>query len=325
MFLTADYYFRSFDWECLRDKREPGCTIFPVQLLQLLRPFVPATDDFDRRFVEAFAIPEFRVANVYTSGTVSKVLSYLRVYRDIKAETAMSLLANNLLLESVGPLDEHSSGFGTAVDSALAADNSHLLEEREALEQERAGLARRVKEVEAEAAEKSSELVEVSDRLKSVEATVSDALGLASEAEQRRVEAEARHSSDVSDLSDCLEATNKRFNEELAGAREAAAADAARALATTEAKALYREHRLRAFAGVLAVALGWLGIVLVPAVANWKWLSQHPNRLGLYGCAMAIWLGVWWAVMDWSKDRRAIAVVTVVVGALLVMFQLLGK
>lgn len=69
----------------------------PTQLLQVLRPFGRPTDDDDARFVAALCLPEFRTAHTGYAEARSKVLGILAHDGDLDIETAVSLLANEVL------------------------------------------------------------------------------------------------------------------------------------------------------------------------------------------------------------------------------------
>jgi len=132
LFLTVDYTFYRYDWEQLRPKGEIGVAVLPDQLLQLLRPFAPSTDDFDKRFVETFGAPEIRGLGIDYAVTTSKVLSYLNTFQDVKEATAVRILANKMLIDGLRGVDSASQQFAKAIDSTLANDNATLLEERDA-------------------------------------------------------------------------------------------------------------------------------------------------------------------------------------------------
>ena len=129
LFLTCDYHLYVFDQRVLRKEHQLGSVVMPNHFLQMLRPLAPSTDDFDRRFVETFAIPEFRTIGSDYAATVSKVLSYLASFSNIREETAVRILADELLIERLKGVDEGSDEFKDSIESALAKENEELLEE----------------------------------------------------------------------------------------------------------------------------------------------------------------------------------------------------
>lgn len=129
MLLTCDYYLYAFDQQAVQRTDRIGTAVLPNHLLQVLRPLMPASPDFDRRFVETFAIPEFRTIGSDYSATVSNVLGFLNAYADISEATASRILADELLIRELSGIDESSAEFAESIESALARDNSALLEE----------------------------------------------------------------------------------------------------------------------------------------------------------------------------------------------------
>jgi len=63
LLLSNDYSLHSFDRAFLQsspDGKQVATVVLPYHLLQVLRPFSRVTVDFDQRFMEIFAAPEFR-------------------------------------------------------------------------------------------------------------------------------------------------------------------------------------------------------------------------------------------------------------------------
>ena len=81
--------------------------------------------------------------------------------------------------------------------------------------------------------------------------------------------------------------------------------------------------RWRIISGVLLAVVGILIILIMPYVFSWKWLGDHPNRLGLYGCGVLIWLGVSWSVADTKHRNWSLGAVAL--GSFLVLLQILGR
>lgn len=75
--------------------------------------------------------------------------------------------------------------------------------------------------------------------------------------------------------------------------------------------------------GLLAATIGVSALLLLPLLLRSKWLDEHPNRLGLYGCALIIIFALSWAIAHRRARKQALGVVGF--GALLVLLQILGK
>ncbi len=168
-FLTADYNFYSFDWQNLRKKESLGAVILPNQLMQILRPFIPATEDFDQHFVETFAIPEFRIVGSNYSTTCSKILSFLSTYNDLKEETAIRILTNEVLINQLRTVDENSEGFKELIESSVIADNDRLTQNNKALKKEKEALESNLENKTKEADQTNEQLTSIKEFLQRVE------------------------------------------------------------------------------------------------------------------------------------------------------------
>jgi hypothetical protein len=100
-----------------------------------LRPYIPATEDFDKSFAETFAIPEFSAISGGYHMVAGRLLSVLASVREVKEETAALLLSNTLLLDNLRDATTNEQAL-EVVESAVLAANSELLEERIALQQQ---------------------------------------------------------------------------------------------------------------------------------------------------------------------------------------------
>jgi hypothetical protein len=296
-FLTTDYYFYSFDWQNLRQPKALGITVLPDQFFQLLRPFVPSTDDSNHGFVETFAIPEFRtVATDYTA-TVGRVLSFLNTYADVSEDTAVKILANEVLIEQLKGLDETSREFAALIENAFVEDNERLRREKEELASQAQVAQQKTAEIELIAQQKDDEL----RRLKEEHDLV---LAEAASTQERQAQ-------ELQATQNFLAGTASRLRDEQA-----------------RVETIQRELDRRKVVGryVLAALLAILGIgaiVVLPSVFRWGWLEQHPARLGLYLASILVILGIAWAIAD-SKHRKT-AIPTLIVGAVLVIAQIIGR
>lgn len=190
-FLTTDFTLYKFDLRRMQKRRQMGLVVLPNQVLQLLRPFVESTDDFDRRFIEAFAVPEFRSMESDYSSTQSQVLSYLSTYSDstLSEETASRILANDLLIEQLKEVPEDSEEFATYIEGAVTKDNELLLNENRRLRDE-------VETIKREAGVEHAQIVDRLQEQERANTEVNSALvtaeSRADRAEQQRSEANQR-------------------------------------------------------------------------------------------------------------------------------------
>ena len=100
--LTFDSLLSRFD--CLSSRKEKlmPSVVMPHQLLQLLGPFIPRTEDFDRAFATAIFSPEFRSIDLPPGIAYAKMLSLLSAVDGLQEGQATKLLANRLLVKQIG-------------------------------------------------------------------------------------------------------------------------------------------------------------------------------------------------------------------------------
>lgn len=261
LLLSNDYLLQRFDWRHLRG---PGSAtvVLPTQLLQILRNYVPTSDDVDARFAAAFAAPELCSLDNNFAETQKQVVSYLATLRDVPERAAVRILENEIALAQLRGLEATSAEFEEAIDSLVLKDNARLLSEAEA--------ARRLAQRDAEDA------VAARDELAKVTAQVNELLSRFEERERRT--AEERKAQEASEAGAQerirrLEADVERSTDALAHAEE-------------------RQARQRARIGYgvgygLAVLLAVLTL-LVPTRVGWGWLASHPHRTAIYLIALVI-------------------------------------
>ena len=107
----------------------------------MVRPFIPSNDEFDRSFAQTFAIPEFRIIGSHAAEACSKMLNILAGYKDFPEETAIKMLSNDLLIETLQTID-NDQAFQEYVEAEIVVENKLLREKRLCLE---GRLARREK------------------------------------------------------------------------------------------------------------------------------------------------------------------------------------
>lgn len=87
-------------------------------------------------------------------------------------------------------------------------------------------------------------------------------------------------------------------------------------------ESIHPYSKLRLAFGCL-VAVAGVTVLFVPPVRTWHWLQSHPNRIGVIAAWIVMVLGTSWAIADLKRQQFALG--SVVLGALLVLIQILGK
>ena len=271
LLLSNDYLLYRFDWRNLRSEHDSGTVVTPSQLLQVLRPFVPATEEFDKSFAETFAIPHFRTAQSDYGAVTSDVLGFMNSLADLPRATAIRVLTDEVVLSSLSGKTASEPAFRDIIESEIARDNRLLLEEKEALKRQFAEEHARAKELLARADATTQEQAEA---LRDVKAREGLLVAQSSKTEALLSESAEREAS----LRDSL-GTEQRRRQRL-------------------------ESTVRAAAAVGVWLLGLFVILAAPVVANFGWLLDHHNRVGLDLLAGLVWTGAVWAFCDKSNRVR---------------------
>jgi hypothetical protein len=290
LFLTNDFLLHRFAWRFLRAPGEIGPTVLPRQLLQVLRPFVPATDDFDRRFAEAFAIPEFRSLQPNYGPVASNILSYLSTYRDLPEQTALRILGDTVLQNRLRGVAEESAEFGDAVETAIVSQNRDLLDEVDEL---RASLESSAAVASATIPETMRARADLEARIKQLEET----------AQQGQAHfADARKEQEV-------------LRQELATAK---------AHEQVLQKSATRTSILLRWAVLIAVlGLGAAVIWLLPALGILPLLGDHPKEGGLKIALSTMWAAIAWAIV--MRRHLGVVFAAVVVGGIFTIAQMIDS
>jgi hypothetical protein len=299
--VTCDYLFARFDWEQTRGTDRLSCTVLPNQLLQLLRPFVPASQDFNRSFANSFAIPEFRTTHSGATVACSKMLSILSGYEGLKEETAASMLANDVLINQLRHTNSETET-RERIESFLTNANAELIEETTALRTE---LTRRA------AAERNAVLEADAERKK-----LDSARQALSAADQQIVKTRDQALADVKAAQLEAEAARRRAIE--AEEERGRISKTAEELKEQVTAANRQKLRLRLALGfALGIAVG-IGCELLIRYFNVLWLLDHSNSYSLrasWFCAeVAFFVGLIrrdWRGTAWGIVGLAFAIVVV--------------
>ena len=124
--ITADYHLASFERKKLGHDNRVVVSVFPNKIFQLLRPFIETSIKVEQQFVETFALPEFRIAQVDYSETASKILRIMNSYTDVSEESAIKILTNHLVLDQFQGAGADSGEIRQLFESEITAENARL-------------------------------------------------------------------------------------------------------------------------------------------------------------------------------------------------------
>jgi hypothetical protein len=311
LFLSNDYYFRRFEWQSLRAKYAPGLVILPNHLLQLLRAYVPSSEDFDRRFIEVFAIPELRTVGGDYRDTASDVLAYMNHYRDLPKATAIRILTNKVLSQQIAAVDRESDEFAALIDTSVAEANRELEDRSNRLASEKEAAVRRAIESENAQQHTEQELQNAKTHIQKLQEGLARAMDAHESADKRLTDTEAR-----------IETMRREFQTKL-DAEESDRREAEEADEKARREGERREMIKGAWLVVVFTIL--FGAVLYMSVPNlkWGWLDNHPNNLGLLICSHVTLTGI--AASLLIPRHRVWFVTAVVLAVILVFIQIVGK
>ena len=167
LFLTCDKKLYYFD---LRNSKQKGInptTILPTVMLQIVRPLIRQTDDFDTLFANTFSMPEFRIHTRKSAKASEKIAELLAAHKGLPASVAEQLLIDQYLVRDVQ--NKKPEECEQIVESALAKKldeiSRKLIEQQKRMEErDRESLAVTERARKAEQASK-----EANQRLKALE------------------------------------------------------------------------------------------------------------------------------------------------------------
>jgi hypothetical protein len=297
LFLTADHNLFAFDWQRLRTPNAPGHVILPNQLLQLLRPFLVVSTEFDKKFAATFAIPEFRTAVTDYGATMSKVLGYLATFADVSEETATRILANEVLLGRLRDLKTNSAEFREVVDSTLAKDNKELLQENQRLLEQAQSSKSARQDAEGQVQTREQLIARQQQLLQEKESLA--------RRQREELDATTRQLETANEARSVEEARASKLEEELTSTRRTLQQE-------TERR---RSAQLR-FRTAVACIFWIFGIVALVASSLYvPWLAQHTRKIGVLVCGGLMISGVAWAIYECDRTRRWIAITAVVLAS----------
>jgi len=309
LLVTCDYHLFRFDFEHSRKDDRHHSTVLPSLLWQILRPFVSDNDEFEKAFAETFALPEFSLGRGGAQRAAARMASILASYSDIPEETATKMLANDLLIAELQS-KRTDAEFAETVESAIAAENTQLVEERAALaaqlESEKAVREATQRELDAAAEQirvreqslelKDQALREKEEAIRTLQTETANQTRLAEQAAQKAIR-EHQEKEDAKLLASELNQT-----------------------------AILAEQRADRTAKTSSILIGLLAVglfeLIVRSVHPWNWLLNHPNGYGLEGCiCLMILFGILGlGVKQWRNTLWVVGFF----GVLFVALQILG-
>lgn len=134
-FISSDYVLAKFEKKHYKRNWEINYVVSPSVFLQLIRPFIENDYSSNKRFIDTFAIPEFRSFEIDYSTTRSKALQILNDnYHDTSFETKVNILRDQVLLEKLSKVNEDYEKQLVIIESQIAIENQILTKQKAEVE-----------------------------------------------------------------------------------------------------------------------------------------------------------------------------------------------
>jgi len=139
LILTCDSHLYHFDVQDSRRRHKQPASILPGILLQILRPVISDSEDFDKLFINTFSIPEFRSYSRSSSKAVHMMAEIFSSYDNLSQDMAQQMLMDDILIAKVGKSEDEKEIKGV-LDEAIIKRLKRETERREQAEKEKTEL-----------------------------------------------------------------------------------------------------------------------------------------------------------------------------------------
>jgi len=298
LLISCDYFLYRFDWETSCKAGHQACVLLPNVFWQVLRPFVPTDQDFEKAFAETFALPEFRAIGSGGSRACSKMLQILATYKDVPEETAKKMLANKLLLERLRS-EQDDVKFEEQVEAAFVEENRNLLEERAALEQE---IARQKALTEEECRRRREDRIALEAKSKEQNKVIEET--------EQQLDAANRAVAEHERVASCASQQAQKAQQAATKAR-VKTEDEARAKGEAQRKAF----RMSVFAGFAFAGFAVTFFLVLVNGLPWSWLISHTHAVSLQAtmCTGVVFASIGVCVKAWRKWCFTVGVLAMLV------------
>lgn len=127
--LTKDYHLFIFARKHLRRPGVVAPIVLPDIFLQLIGIFTSSAADINKGLIETFIRPAFRTLKDDYASTKAKVISYLNTYKDVSEATAVKLLTDEILMNSLRAVERDTEEFHRKIESALISNVQKLTQQ----------------------------------------------------------------------------------------------------------------------------------------------------------------------------------------------------
>jgi len=133
-FLTEDHPLLEYEKKVNRHKSEDSVCILSYQLLQLLRPLIPRTTNFEKAFIVAVMQPILRSQELLPTDIATIVLNRFSLYKNQPLKLIPRLLTNSYITNKLKYLKKQDSEKADElIDNCVLAEAEEIITEAEKL------------------------------------------------------------------------------------------------------------------------------------------------------------------------------------------------
>lgn len=131
-FISSDFVLAKFEKSFYKRNWEISYVVNPSVFLQLIRPFIENDYTANKRFIDTFAVPEFRSFEIDYSTTRSKALQIINDnYHATSFETKVNILRDIVILDKLEKANEDYGKQTEIIESHIAIENQILAQQKE--------------------------------------------------------------------------------------------------------------------------------------------------------------------------------------------------
>jgi len=167
-FLTCDTSLPVYDRFARKGLGGVPFCILSNQWIQVMRPFLPRTVDFDEIFADLLISPYFKTYGSLPSDVAQKILARISQFKSHSPELAIKILTDRHLTEQLSQTEEEEEAI-ELIDSATAKAAEGFREERDQLKKQLDDTkAKMEKELEKEKSQREKERKEFEQKIKKI-------------------------------------------------------------------------------------------------------------------------------------------------------------
>lgn len=132
--LTEDHNIPIYEYKINKFRPEISVSIMPFHFLQILRPLLPRTEDFEATFLNGISQPILRTQKALPTNIATIILNRLSYYQEQPSEIAVKLLTNAHFINKIAYQKKVAGKIlNTAIDNEALLAAQNLIREKDRL------------------------------------------------------------------------------------------------------------------------------------------------------------------------------------------------